>query len=99
MSLLSYLGSELTPICMVLARSPTLICTALASSVALKESDVGGMARLSGTEGTRGLSSLNSAMVTIVAASSMLSCSQSSAYYVLAFTMITPVGSGILSLR
>jgi hypothetical protein len=72
-SSLSYLGSKLAPIYMVLAGSPTSICTALASSAALKVPDIRGMAGLSSAEGTQKLSSLNSVVTTIEAAGSMLS--------------------------
>jgi hypothetical protein len=99
MTSLSYLGSKLAMICMVLARSPASICTALASSAALKAPNVGGMVGLSGTEDTQRLSSLSLVMATAVAASSMLSHSQSSARCVLASTVMSPVGPGILSLR
>jgi hypothetical protein len=58
----------------------------------------GGMARLCGVDGTRRLSSLNLVVTTAVVASSMLSCSQSCARCVLAYTVIIPVGPGILSL-
>jgi hypothetical protein len=99
MSSLSYLGSKLALICVVLAVSLASICMALASSVALKSPNVRVMVVLSGAEGTRRLSSLNSATMTPVVASSMLSYSQSSARCVLASTVITPAGPGILSLR
>jgi hypothetical protein len=92
-SLLSYLRPKLAPICMVLARSPASICMYLASSSVLKMADVVGIARLGGTVGIRRLSSLSSAV------SSMLSYSQSSARCVLATMVMTPVGPGILSLR
>jgi hypothetical protein len=98
MSSLSYLGSRVAPIYTVLVGSMASICTALASSAALKASDVGGMARPSGTEGTHWLSTLNSVVVTMASASSMLSCSQSSARCALASMVKTPVGPGILSL-
>jgi hypothetical protein len=74
-SSLSYLGSKLAPVCMVLAGSSASICMALALSTALKAPDVRGMARLSSAEGTQRLSSLNSIVVTIEVANSMLSCS------------------------
>jgi hypothetical protein len=51
-SSLSYLGSRLAPIYMVLAGSLSLICMALVSSAALKAPDVGGMAGLCSAEGT-----------------------------------------------
>jgi hypothetical protein len=51
MSSLSYLGYKLASTCKVLEGSPTLICTALASSYVLKTSNVVGMARLGGTVG------------------------------------------------
>jgi hypothetical protein len=98
-SLLSYLRPKLAPICMVLARSPASICMYLASSSVLKMANVVGIARLGGTVGIRRLSSLSSAVATVAAASSMLSYSQSSARCVLATMVMTPVGSGILSLR
>jgi hypothetical protein len=99
MSSLSYLGSELAPICMVFAGSLALICTALATLFILKMLDVIIMAGLSDAIGIWRLSSLNSAMTTALVASSMLSCSQSGAHYILASTVMTPVGIGILSLR
>jgi hypothetical protein len=98
-SSLSYLGFELASICTVLVGSLASIRMALASSAAMKAPDVGGMAELSSAKGTRGMSSLNLATTTAVAASSMMSCSQYNTYCVLASTMITPMGSGILSLR
>jgi hypothetical protein len=99
MSPLSYPGSKLALIYMVLVGSPTSICTALASLGALKVLDVGGMAEGSGVEGTRRLSSLNLIAATTEVASSMLSYSHFSACYVLASTVITLMGLGILSLR
>jgi hypothetical protein len=99
MSSLSYLGSKLALICTVLAGFPVLIYTALASSSTLKMLNVGGISEPSSAMGNRRLSSLNSAVVTAVAASSMLLCSQSSARYVLASTVMTLAGPGILSLR
>jgi ethanolamine utilization microcompartment shell protein EutL len=71
-SLLSYLGSKLASICTVLVGSPASICMALASSIALKALDVGGMAGLSDAKGTQRLSSLNLTMATTEAARSML---------------------------
>jgi hypothetical protein len=59
MCLLSYWGSKLNLICTILAGSPALICIALASSTALKVSDIGCMVGLSSAEGTRRMSSLN----------------------------------------
>jgi hypothetical protein len=99
MSSLSYLGSKLASICTVLADSPVQMCMTLASLSILKMLDVEGMAGPSGAMGTQRLSSLSSAMATAAAATSMLSCSQSSAHCVLASTVITPTGPGILSLR
>jgi hypothetical protein len=99
MSPLSYPRSKLALIYMVLVGSPTSICTALASLGALKVLDVGAMARGSGVEGTRRLSSLNLTAATTEVASSMLSYSYFSTYYVLASTVITLMGLGILSLR
>jgi hypothetical protein len=81
MSSLSYLGSKLTPISMVLAGSLGQMCLALASSSVLKMLAIEGMAGLSSAMGTQRLSSLSSAMATAAAASSMLTCSQSSALY------------------
>jgi hypothetical protein len=75
MSLLSYLGSKLAPIYMVLARSLALICTALVSLSVLKMLHIRGMARLSSVVGILILRSLSSITVTIAVASSMLSCS------------------------
>jgi hypothetical protein len=98
-SSLSYLGSRRAPIGTVLAGSPASICMTLASSAALKAPDVGGMAKLSGAEGTWRLSSLNSVAMTAVATSSMLSYSQSNARCAIASTVITSMGSGILRLR
>jgi hypothetical protein len=43
MSLFSYLGSKLVPICMVLAGFSALICMTLVSSSTLKMLDVGGI--------------------------------------------------------
>jgi hypothetical protein len=99
MSSLSYLGSKLAPICMVLAGFPTSICTALAFLSILKTPDIRGMARLSGVVGTRRLSSLSLAVATAVVANSMPSCSQSSAHYILASSMMALAGPSILSLR
>jgi hypothetical protein len=98
-STLSYLGSRLAPICTILAGCSVQMCTTLASLSVLKTLDVEGMAGSSGVVGTQRLSSLSSALTTAIAASSMLSSLQSSARYVLASTVITPVGLGILSLR
>jgi hypothetical protein len=97
--LLYYLGSKLASICTVLAGSSASICTALASSASLKVSDVEGLAGVRRAKGTQRLSTLNSVAMTAEAASLMLSCSQSSTCCVLASTVITPVGLGILSLR
>jgi hypothetical protein len=58
-----------------------------------------GMAGLSSAMGTQRLSSLSSAMATAAAASSMLTCSQSSAHCILASTVITLAVLGILSMR
>jgi hypothetical protein len=96
MSSLSYLGSKLTSICMVLAGSPASICMALASSSVFKMLDIEGITRLSGVVGNWRLSSLSSV---VEVASSMLSCSLSSARYMLASTVMIPRGPGILSLR
>jgi hypothetical protein len=99
MSSLSYLGSKLAPICTVLAGSLTSIYTALASSGVLKTPNVKGMAGLSSAVGTKMLISLNSITATTTVAMSMLSYLQSSTHYVLASTVMTPEGSGILSWR
>jgi hypothetical protein len=99
MSLLSYLRSKLALICMVFVGSPALICTALASSSVLKVPDVGGVVGLRGLASTWRLKSLSSTVATAAAASSRLSCSQSSVRYVLASTVMTPAGPSILSLR
>jgi hypothetical protein len=99
MSSLSYLGSRLAPIRMVLIWSSALICMALASLVALKTLDVGGMAGLSSAAGIQRLISLNSIATTAMTTNSMLSYSQSSAHYVPTSTVITLVGLGILILR
>jgi hypothetical protein len=99
MSSLSYLGSRLAPICMVLAGCSASMGMTLASLSALKMLDVGGIPRLSGAMGNQRLRSLNSVMVTVVVASLMLLYSQSIACRTLAFTVMTLAGSGILSLR
>jgi hypothetical protein len=98
-SSLSYLGSKLALIYTVLARFPASICMALASSSVLKTLDVNRISRLSGAMGIQRLSYLSSAMVTMVVASSLLLCSQSSARCILACTVMIPVGPVILSLR
>jgi hypothetical protein len=84
---------------MVLAGSSASICTALASLIALKALDEEGMAMLSGANGIWRLTSLNLAEMTMAVANSMLSYSQYNACGVLASTVITLVGLGILSLR
>jgi hypothetical protein len=58
-----------------------------------------GMARLGGIVGIWRLSSLSSVVATAAVANSMLSYSQSIARCVLASTVMTLVGLGILSLR
>jgi hypothetical protein len=98
-SSLSYFGSWLAPICMVLAGCSMSICTTLASSSALKASDVEGIPGLSGITGNQKLSSLSSAVATTVVASSMLLCSQSSAHCVWSSIVMIPTSPGILSLR
>jgi hypothetical protein len=75
MSSLSYLGSKLALICMVLVGSSASICMDLASSATLKEPNIGGMAGLSGVDCTQRLSSLNLVAATVEAASLLLSCS------------------------
>jgi hypothetical protein len=99
MSSLPYLGSKLASICTVLVGSLASICTALASSSILKMPDIGGITGLSGVVLNQRLSSLSLVAMTAVAASSMLSYSQSSAHCVLASMMMIPVGLGILILR
>jgi hypothetical protein len=73
---LSYLGFKPSLIWTVLAGSSASICTALASTTALKASDEGGIAGLGDDEVAWRLSSLNSVVATVAAASSMLSYSQ-----------------------
>jgi uncharacterized membrane protein YjjB (DUF3815 family) len=97
MSLLSYLGSKLAPICTVLARSLVLIYTELASSSTLKAPNIKGITGLSGVMGNRRLISLSSTVATTVAASLMSFCSQSNARYSLASMVITPLGPGIFN--
>jgi hypothetical protein len=60
-----------------MAESLASICTALATSTALKVSDVEGMAGLVEEGHALRHNSFSSAVVTAVAASSMLLCSQS----------------------
>jgi hypothetical protein len=79
MSSPSYLEFKPAPIWMVLVGSSTLICMALASLTALKESNEGGMAGSAKAEVALRLRSLYSAVATAVAASLMLSYSQFSA--------------------
>jgi hypothetical protein len=98
-SSLSYLGSRLAPIYMVLARISASMGTAFVSSSALKMPDVGGIPGLSGVVGNRRLSSLSTAMATAAAASSMLLCSKSSTCRAVAFMVMTPAGPRILSFR
>jgi hypothetical protein len=99
MSSLSYLGSKLAPVCIVLVGLSMSICTALVSSFVLKMLGVGGIPGLSGVVGKRKLSSLSSTVVTTVAASSRLLYSQLSACRALASTVMTPMGPRILILR
>jgi hypothetical protein len=80
MCLISYLGFKSAPIWTVLAGSLDSICTALASLTALKALDEEGMAGPDDAVVVWRLSSLNSAPVTTVVASLMLSCSQFSTY-------------------
>jgi hypothetical protein len=86
-SSLSYLGLRLALIYMIFAGSLIQMCMTLASSSVLKMLDVEGMAVLSGALGTQRLGSLRSAVATAIAASSMLTCSQSNAHCVLASTV------------
>jgi hypothetical protein len=79
MSSPSYLGFRSASISMVLVRSSTSICMALASSAVFKALDEVGMARLVEVGSTQRHSSLSSTMVTAAVASSMLFCSQSNA--------------------
>jgi hypothetical protein len=65
---------------MVLARSSVSICTTLACSVVLMALDEDGMVGPIEVGGTQRHNSLSSTMVTVVAASSLLFCSQSSAH-------------------
>jgi hypothetical protein len=66
---------------MILAGSSASICTALASSAALKVPDEGGMAGPVKIDGSRRLSSLSSTAVTMTMDNSMLFCSQSSSLH------------------
>jgi hypothetical protein len=72
MSSLSYSGSKLALIYMVLAGFPASIYTDMVSSSVLKMLDVRGISGLSGVMGNWRLGSLSSAAATAVAASSML---------------------------
>jgi hypothetical protein len=76
-----------------------VICAALASSSALKASNVKGISELSGAMGNQRLSSLSSPTVTVAVANSMPFCSQSSSLYSLASTVMILASLGILSLR
>jgi hypothetical protein len=98
-SSLSYLGSKLAPICTVLPGFLISICTALASSSALKTLDVGGITGLSGAVGNWRWSSLSSTAMNATVVISMLFYSQSSGRCVLTSTVMTPMGPCILSLR
>jgi hypothetical protein len=75
MSSPSYLGLKPALIWMVLAGSSTLICTALASSIALKLLDMEGMAGLVEEGGALRQNSFRSAAMIATVASSMLLCS------------------------
>jgi hypothetical protein len=67
--------------------------------VCLENAGCRGISRLSGTMGNWRLSSLGSAVVTVVVASSMLLCSQSSARCILASKVMIPAGPGVSRLR
>jgi hypothetical protein len=76
MNSLSYLGSRLASTDMVFGRVFGIDLHDLGVLGRFESTDVGGMARPSGTEGTQRPSSLNLAAVTVAAASSMLSYSR-----------------------
>jgi hypothetical protein len=75
MSLLSYLGSKLAPIYMVLAGSLVSICAVLESSSPLKAPNARGITGLHDAVDNQRLSSLSLTVATAAVASSRLFCS------------------------
>jgi hypothetical protein len=99
MSLPSYLRLKMASTWMVLTGSSASTRMALASLATLKVLDEEGMAGWAEGGGEFRNNSFGSMVVNTVVASSMLSCSQSTAHWALASTVMMSVGPVILSLR